>query len=281
MSASLRVALPPIPRSAQRRVVVTGLGCVTPLGVGVQRSWEALLAGACGIRQLDAPLNVFPTRVAGCVPRGLAAGEFSLEAAVGRAHLRSQGVDFIGFAQQAAAEALQNAGLDTSEGPGSSHIGPFSRDAFGVSIGSGIGSLDETAAVAVTFAELGLDAGQRKVSPFFVPRLLVNMAAGNVSIRHGLRGPNHAAATACATGAHAIGDAFRLIKYGDADAMLAGGTESCINALALAGFSRAKAMATRFNDDPGAASRPFDARRDGFVLGEGAGVLVLEEREVR
>lgn len=194
--------------------------------------------------------------------------------------MRSQGVDFIGFAAQAAADALADAGLATA-GDAESTVGPYDRDTFGVSIGSGIGCLDDTSVASVALASLGLEAGQRKISPFFVPRILINMAAGNVSIRHGLRGPNHSVSTACATGAHAIGDAFRMIKYGDADAMLAGGTEACVNSLALAGFSRAKAMSTHYNDDPGAASRPFDTARDGFVLGEGAGILVLEEREVR
>jgi 3-oxoacyl-[acyl-carrier-protein] synthase II len=255
--------LPSAPLLPQRRVAVTGLGCVSPLGSGTQLNWNALLASKSGLRRLGDEYASFPTRVAGCVPRGTSPGEFNLESAVGRAGVRSQGVDFIGFALQASAEALLDAGLNSQ---GSSEmVGPYSRDAFGVSIGSGIGCIDDVAAVAQTLALHGVEAGQRKVSPFFVPRILVNMASGNVSIRHGLRGPNHAASTACATGAHAIGDAFRMIKFGDADAMVAGGTEASIGAVALAGFSRAKAMATKFNDTPSAASRPFDVSRDGYV----------------
>jgi 3-oxoacyl-[acyl-carrier-protein] synthase II len=150
----------------------------------------------------------------------------------------------------------------------------------GVSIGSGVGALDEVGAAAVALAAGGRDnEGQRKISPYFVPRVLVNMAAGHVSMRWRLRGPQHAASTACATGAHAIGDAFRLIQHGDADAMVAGGSEAAVHTLAVAGFSRAKALATKYNEQPRLASRPFDARRDGFVLGEGAGVVVLEDMD--
>jgi 3-oxoacyl-[acyl-carrier-protein] synthase II len=259
MSRRIILAGPPVLK--QRRVVVTGLGCVSPLGVGAQRNWQALLAGKCGIKKLGDAFAAFPSRIAGYVPRGTAAGEFSLEAAVGSAGLRSQGVDFIGFALQAARDALDDAGLNSMSD--ALCVGPYSRDAFGVSIGSGIGSIEDVSAAVQSIASLGAEAAYRKISPFFVPRILVNMAAGNVSVRHDLRGPNHSASTACATGAHAIGDAFRMIKYGDADAMLAGGTEASINQVAVAGFCRAKAMATRYNEAPQESSRPFDAGRDG------------------
>jgi 3-oxoacyl-[acyl-carrier-protein] synthase II len=239
---------------------VTGLGCVSPLGVGTELNWATLIAGKCGIRKLNDTFTSFPTRIAGIVPRGTGPGEFNIEHAVGRANLRSQGVDFVGFAQEAAAAALRDAGLEGEA------LGSYARDMFGVCIGSGIGSIDEVASVAQLLSVNGLEVGLRKVSPYFVPRILVNMAAGNVSIRHGLRGPNLALSTACASGAHAIGEAFRMIKYGDADAMLAGGTEASINNVAVAGFCRAKAMSTAFNETPEDASRPFDVRRDGCVL---------------
>lgn len=237
------------------------------------------------MQKLDGPLSVFPSQVAARVERGPGAHQYELVRCVGRAGVRSHGVDFVGFARGAAAEAMADAGFEHVDGQpiggnGAEvgRVGPYERDRFGVAMGSGIGALDEIAEAALL---LHPDAatGQRRMSPFFVPRVLINMAAGAVSMAYGLRGPNHAVSTACATSAHAVGDAFRFIKYGDADAMLAGGSEASINALTLAGFGRAKALATAFNDNPAAASRPFDAGRDGFVLGEGAGVVVLEERE--
>jgi len=227
----------------------------------------------------------FPSKVAALVPRGDGSGQFSLSRAIAKASTRAQSADVIAFAMAAAAEALTDAGLVSTAGAEpaapvpSGPLGPYALQRFGVAIGSGIGHIEELGAAAALMASAGLEAGYRKVSPYLIPRMLANMAAGHVSMRWGLRGPNLAASTACASGLHAIGDAFRWIKYGHADAMLAGGTESSINAIALAGFSRAGALATAFNGDPGAASRPFDARRDGFVLGEGAGVLVLEEAE--
>ena len=181
---------------------------------------------------------------------------------------KAQSSGFISFALGAAREALRDAQWPV-EG--------FNPERSGVAIGSGIGgAVEEVRSASEAFEG---ERGLRRVSPFFVPRLLINQAAGHVSIEHGLQGPNHSAVTACASGAHSIGDAARLIEYGDADVMVAGGTESTVDALSLAGFARIKALSTRFNDKPEAASRPFDSERDGFVMGEGAGVVVLEEAE--
>lgn len=224
----------------------------------------------------DAALRSFPSQVVAAVPRGPGAHEFDISKVVHKASMRTQGVDFIAFALAASREALHQAGMLSSTSLDGTLRMPYAPERAGVAIGSGIGAIDETAATAVLLHG-GIEAGQRKVSPFFVPRMLTNMAAGNVSIEFNLQGPCHAASTACATGAHAIGDAFRFIKYGHADMMLAGGTEAAIGAVSLAGFTRAKALSTKYNAQPEAASRPFDAGRDGFVLGEGAGVLVLEE----
>lgn len=197
-----------------------------------------------------------------------------------KADLRTQSVEYIAFAIAATKQAFKDAGINIDEISVAEFLGA-DPSKIGVSIGSGIGGIEETAAAAAALNHASSDVAQvqRRVSPFLVPRLLTNMAAGNVSISYDLRGPNIAPATACATGAHAIGDAFRLIKYGWADAMVAGGTEQATGRVALAGFSRAKALSTRYNDTPELASRPFDADRDGFVLGEGAGILFLEEYE--
>ncbi|KAI7836640.1 hypothetical protein COHA_009525 [Chlorella ohadii] len=260
--------LPPL---LARRVVVTGLGLVTPLGIGVPTVWERLLAGTTGVRRLEAEdlpeahravLPQLPCRVIAAVPQEeLAAVPWACQEDPRRT------AKFMSYALTAAAEALQDAGWRPEM--------PEQRQATGVAIGAGMSCTTDMADAGVLLAE----GKVRRLSPFFVPKTLVNMAAGAVSIAHGLQGPNHAVATACATGAHAIGDAFSMIRRGDASVMLAGGTESCIDAVSLAGFSRLKALATRYNEDPAAASRPFDAGRDGFVMGEGAGVLVLEELE--
>lgn len=181
---------------------------------------------------------------------------------------RAQSASFISFALGAAHEALRDAGWPVAD---------FSPNRTGVAIGSGIGgAVEEVSAAAEVFAG---EKGLRRLSPFFVPRLLINLAAGHVSMEHNLQGPNISAVTACASGAHSIGDAARLIEYGDADVMVAGGTEATVNALSLAGFARIKALSTKFNDRPEEASRPFDRERDGFVMGEGAAVVVLEEAE--
>ncbi|KAI3436110.1 hypothetical protein D9Q98_002168 [Chlorella vulgaris] len=269
LSTNLADPFGDLPPQLARRVVVTGLGLVTPLGVGVATVWERLLAGASGVRKLEAAdlpeahrlvLPQLPCQVVACVPQDeLAAVPWAAQEDPRRT------ARFMSYALTAAAEALQDSGWhpETAE----------QRRATGVAIGAGMSSTADMAEAGVLLAEGKL----RRLSPYFVPKTLVNMAAGAVSIKYGLQGPNHAVATACATGAHALGDAFSMIRRGDADVMLAGGTESCVDAVALAGFSRLKALSTQFNDDPAAASRPFDARRDGFVMGEGAGVVVMEE----
>jgi len=251
-----------------RRVVVTGLGMVSPLGCGVDVSWSALLAGRSGISRIERfDVSDLPCQVAAMVPRDPAAeGAFIAEDWMEPKEIRKVD-DFIVYAVAAADQALKDAGWH-----------PTSYDdqvATGVLIGSGIGGLEGIEAGALTLKE----KGPRRLSPFFIPGRLINLASGHVSIRHGLRGPNHAVVTACSTGAHALGDASRLIALGDADVMVAGGTESPICRLAVAGFSSAKALSTGFNDRPTEASRPYDRDRDGFVMGEGAGIVVLEELE--
>ncbi|KAF2742877.1 3-oxoacyl-synthase-like protein [Sporormia fimetaria CBS 119925] len=253
-----------------RKVVVTGLGLVTPLGIGVRRAWQRLLDGHCGIvsiKERGPQFTGLPSQVAGIVPEGSKvdakwnAREW-LEPGDERKMAR-----FAQYAMVASEEALEDAGW-----------APKTEEdliSTGVYMGSGIGSLDDVYDTTVAFE----NGGYRKVSPLFVPRLLINLAAGHVSMRFGFKGPNHAATTACTTGAHSIGDAARLIQFGDADVMVAGGAESCIHPLAISGFCRARSLATDWNDNPTAASRPFDRARAGFVIGEGAGVVVLEEME--
>lgn len=262
---------PPPPTVPQHRVVVTGLGCVTPLGCGTQFAWKRLLEGASGVRPLmspeDLPADVLarlPVRIAAKVPIGSDAGQLDLDrwTSAGRV------APFVAFALAAAQEAVQDARLPLEDA--------MFRRRTGVSIGSGMGHVADIADVGALLAQ-GL---VRRVSPHFVPRVLVNMAAGHVSMTHGLTGPLCAPATACASGAHALGEAFRLIRGGEAVAMLAGGTEACVDAVALTGFSRARALAAPQTDDitaAQAACRPFDVTRHGFVLAEGAAVLVLEE----
>ncbi|MFC3693309.1 beta-ketoacyl-ACP synthase II [Chenggangzhangella methanolivorans] len=249
-----------------RRVVVTGLGIVCPLGSGVETVWSRLVAGESGLRNIDLfPVDDLPARVAGLVPRGDGSnGTFNPDAVMEPKEQRKVD-DFITYAVAAADEALADSGWkpQTDE----------ERWATGVLIGSGIGGLKGIEDAAIVLAE----KGPRRISPFFIPGRLINLASGHVSIRHGLKGPNHAVVTACSTGAHAIGDAARLIALGDADVMVAGGTESPISRLGVAGFVACRALSTNFNDEPTRASRPYDKQRDGFVMGEGAGVVVLEE----
>lgn len=250
-----------------RRVVVTGLGLVSPLGVGVERCWQALLAGRSGIRRIEHfEVGDLPTQIAGQVPRGAGPTEYDPLRVVSAKELRRMD-EFMVFALAAAEQAVVDAGL--------SQPSDAERERIGVLIGSGIGGLPRIAENAVKLHE----QGPRRISPYFIPGSLVNEAAGAVSIRHGFRGPNHAVVTACATGAHALGDAARLIALDDADVMLAGGTEAATCRLTLAGFSIMRAVSTGFNERPEEASRPWDRARDGFVIGEGAGLFVLEERE--
>lgn len=257
-----------------RRVVVTGLGLLTPLGAGREISWKRLIDGESGAGPIT-HFNVddLPCRIACHIPRkdgsrgghdGAREGAFDPEAAMSAKEQRRVD-EFILYAMAAADEAIADSGWkpETDE----------EKERTGVLIGSGIGGLNS---IAQTALQLERD-GPRKVSPFFIPGALINLASGQVSIRYGFKGPNHAVVTACATGAHAIGDAARLIKYGDADVMIAGGTEGAICRIGMAGFCAARAMSTNFNDSPKLASRPYDKARDGFVMGEGAGVLVLEE----
>jgi 3-oxoacyl-[acyl-carrier-protein] synthase II len=250
-----------------RRVVVTGLGMVTPLGVGVAHNWERITNGQSGLRAIEhIDVSDLPSRVAGLVPRGDEPGAFDPDT-VADAKMRRRMTEFIIFGLKAADDAVADSGWvpDTDE----------ERERTGVMIGSGIGGLHGIAETAVTLEK----HGPRKISPFFVPANLINLVSGHVSIRHGFKGPNHAVVTACSTGAHAIGDASRMIMFGDADVMVAGGTEATICRIGLAGFCSAKALSTKFNDRPTEASRPWDRDRDGFVMGEGAGIVVLEEYE--
>lgn len=258
-----------------RRVVVTGLGLLTPLGWGVDHNWKAILDGRSGI----GPITNFDTEGYGCT----IAGEIPSVDGRGGGAPDQPGVfdpdkvmspkdrkrvdDFIVYAVAAADEALADAGWKPESDE--------DKERTGVMVGAGIGGLGPIADTAITLKE----QGPRRVSPFFIPSALINLASGQISIRHGLKGPNHSVVTACATGAHAIGDAARLIAYGDADVMVAGGAESSIVPIGIAGFLACKALCTAFNDTPEKASRPYDKDHAGFVMGEGAGVMVLEEYE--
>ena len=252
-----------------RRVVVTGLGAVTPLAAGIKTTWRRLLDSSCGIvstSQRGPPFDTLPSRVAGLVPLGPREdGAWQAKDWLQAKDERQMAL-FAQYAIAAASEALNDAGWHPTS--------PGDLEATGVTIGSGIGNLDEAYKTSIAFHT----GGYRKVSPLFVPKLLINLAAGHISIRYGFKGPNHAATTACTTGLHAIGDASRLVAFGDADVMVAGGAESCIHPLAIAGFARARSLATDWNDKPAASSRPFDKDRAGFVIGEGAGVVILEVR---
>jgi 3-oxoacyl-[acyl-carrier-protein] synthase II len=243
----------------QRRVVVTGLGLICGVGKTAPELWEGLMAGRSGMAEIKAfDLTGHPVRFAAEVK------DFDPLLFIDKKEARKMG-RFIHFALAASAEAMAHSGLQVTE---------ENRDRVGVHIGSGIGGFD---VIEREHANL-LSGGPRKVSPFFIPGSIINLAAGHVSIKYGARGPNEATATACTTSAHSIGDAFRIIERGDADAMIAGGTEASITPLGVAGFAAMRALSTR-NDDPQHASRPFDKDRDGFVVGEGAGILILEELE--
>jgi 3-oxoacyl-[acyl-carrier-protein] synthase II len=254
--------------AAPRRVVVTGMGICCPLGVGVETVWRRLIAGESGISAIQSfDTKDLPAKIAGQVPQGTRAeGKLDLAEWIPVKDLRKMD-RFVQFALVAATEAVEDSGWlpQTEE----------ERCAAGVMIGSGIGGLE-----TIYDASQLVAAGKaRRLSPFFIPSALINLASGHVSIKYGLKGPNHSAVTACATGVHAVGDAARLIALGDADVMVAGGAEAAVNLLGIAGFCAARALSTGFNDTPAAASRPWDEGRDGFVMGEGAGVVVLEEYE--
>ncbi|MCK0094207.1 beta-ketoacyl-ACP synthase II [Yoonia sp. F2084L] len=251
-----------------RRVVVTGLGLVTPLADGVENTWERILDGQSGAGKITGfDPSRLTTQYACEVPLGDGSdGTFNADAYMEPKEQRK--VDtFILFGMAAAQQAVEDAGWMPEDRE--------AQERTGVLIGSGIGGLNSIADTAVMMA----DKGPRRVSPFFVPGALINLISGQVSIRYGFRGPNHSVVTACSTGAHAIGDASRLIQHGDADVMIAGGAEAAICELGMAGFNACKALSTKHNDDPTVASRPWDADRDGFVMGEGAGIVVLEEYE--
>ena len=243
----------------KRRVVVTGLGLITPLGIGVEKTWSALCAGKSGVRRI----TKFDPSHHACQIAGEVT-DFNPADYIEKKDIKKMDT-FIHFAVGASQMAVDDSGLKVTE---------ENADRVGVYIGSGIGGLPAIEA----YHKVLLDKGPDRVSPFFIPMVIINLASGQVSMRIGARGPNSCAVTACATGNHCIGDAFRIIQHGEADAMVAGGTEAAITPLCVAGFASAKALSTR-NDDPERASRPFDKERDGFVLGEGAGVLVLEELE--
>jgi 3-oxoacyl-[acyl-carrier-protein] synthase II len=251
-----------------RRVVITGLGMVTPLACGVEATWQGIVAGKSGIKHVESfDVSDIACKIAGIIPRGDGSnGTYNPDQWMEPKEQRK--VDhFIVYAMAAAKQAVEDSGWKPA----------CDEDQWrtGVMIGSGIGGVEGIAETSLVLKE----KGPRRVSPFFIPGRLINLASGYVSIEHGFKGPNHSVVTACSTGSHAIGDAGRLIALGDADLMLAGGTESPVNRISLAGFAAARALSTHFNDTPEKASRPYDRDRDGFVMGEGAGVVMLEEYE--
>lgn len=247
-----------------RRVVITGVGLVTPLGCGAEYAWSNLLAGKSGARRItEFDVSDIACQIGCFIPRGSGPGEFNPDDWMEPKEQRKVD-DFIVYAMGAADQAIADAGWSPES--------EDERARAGVLIGSGIGGLQGIERGAITL----LEKGPRRLSPFFIPGRLINLASGYVSIKHGLKGPNHAVVTACSTGAHAIGDAARLIALDDADVMVAGGTESPICRLGIAGFVACRALSTHFNDEPQRGSRPYDRDRDGFVMGEGAGVVVLE-----
>ena len=252
-----------------RRVVVTGLGVVSPFGRGVEYNWECLMAGKSAIRKIEnIDLKDIPVHIAGQVPFGEGEHDFNPDTVMPPKD-QKKADKFILYGVAAANDALKDANYEPSE------LSDEEQCRAGVMIGSGIGGLNNIYENSVSFNEVGI----KRISPFFIPSCLINLISGTVSIDHKLRGPNHACVTACSTGTHAIGDATRIIAMGDADVMVAGGAESAVNVLGLAGFARMRAVTAEFNDEPQKASRPWDKHRSGFVMGEGAGVLVLEELE--
>jgi 3-oxoacyl-[acyl-carrier-protein] synthase II len=244
----------------QRRVVVTGLGLVTPLGIGLEKNWQTLVAGQSGIRKIDRFPNIdaFASRIAGQVP------DFRAEDFIEPKEIKKMDL-FIQYSVAAASMAMEHSGLK---------VDPQEAENVGVIIGVGLCGIDTIEATERAY----LDGGPRKISPFFIPKVISNLAPGQIAIRHGAKGVNWTPTSACASGTHAIGEAFHLIRRGLQDAVIAGGAESAITPLGVGGFSAMKALSTR-NDEPERASRPFDKERDGFVIAEGSGVLILEERD--
>jgi 3-oxoacyl-[acyl-carrier-protein] synthase II len=251
-----------------RRVVVTGLGMVTPLGCGVEANWSKMLASASGARRIaDFEADDLACQIAARIPRGDGSdGTYNPDQWMEPKEQRKVD-EFIVFAVAAARQALDDSGWHPATAA--------EQESTGVLVGSGIGGVGGIYEASITLKE----RGPRRVSPFFIPGRLINLAGGYISIEHGLKGPNHAVVTACSTGTHAIGDAARLIALGDADVMVAGGAESPVNRISIAGFCACRALVTAYNDRPTQASRPYDKDRDGFLMGEGAGILVLEELE--
>ena len=252
-----------------RRVVVTGLGLLTPLGLGININWKRLVSGKVGINKIDNfDVSDLPCKIAGQIPNKTNDPEGGLNIDDWLDHREYKRIDrFIAYGLISAAQAVEDSAWKPKN--------EYQKNRTGVILGSGIGGLETIS----NTTELLNSKGPRKVSPFFIPSALINLLSGQVSIKYGFKGPNHSVVTACSTGAHSIGDASRIIRYGDADVMIAGGAEAACCRIGMAGFAAARALSTNFNDDPKHSSRPWDQDRDGFVMGEGAGVLVLEEKE--
>ena len=252
-----------------RRVVVTGLGMLTPLGNGVDVNWKRLISGQSGIRKIsDFDVSDISCKIAGQIPQKIDDPEAGLDIGQWIEPRDQKRIDrFIAYGIISAMQAVEDSGWKPKNDE--------EKHRTGVILGSGIGGLETIAKTT----ELMISKGPRKVSPFFIPSALINLLSGQVSIKYGFKGPNHSVVTACSTGAHAIGDASRIIRYGDADVMVAGGAEAACCRIGMAGFAAARALSTSFNDNPSISSRPWDQARDGFVMGEGSGVLVLEERQ--
>ena len=252
-----------------RRVVVTGLGMLTPLGNGVDINWKRLISGQSGIRKIsDFDVSDISCKIAGQIPLKIDDAEAGLDIDQWIEPRDQKRIDrFIAYGIISAMQAVEDSGWKPKNDE--------EKHRTGVILGSGIGGLETIAKTT----ELMISKGPKKVSPFFIPSALINLLSGQVSIKYGFKGPNHSVVTACSTGAHAIGDASRIIRYGDADVMVAGGAEAACCRIGMAGFAAARALSTSFNDNPSVSSRPWDQARDGFVMGEGSGVLVLEERQ--
>ena len=252
-----------------RRVVVTGLGMLTPLGNGVDVNWKRLISGQSGIRKISGfDVSDISCKIAGQIPQKIDDPEAGLDIDQWIEPRDQKRIDrFIAYGIISAMQAVEDSGWKPKNDE--------EKHRTGVILGSGIGGLETIAKTT----EIMISKGPRKVSPFFIPSALINLLSGQVSIKYGFKGPNHSVVTACSTGAHAIGDASRIIRYGDADVMVAGGAEAACCRIGMAGFAAARALSTSFNDNPSASSRPWDKARDGFVMGEGSGVLVLEERQ--